>query len=50
MGTEKSSGLFSTLYRSRIVNAMNYKSSPTEVKIINGESIKLDSINYPIQV
>lgn len=49
-GTDKSSGSFSTLYKSRIVNALNYKSSPTEIKVINGQSIKLDSINNPIQV
>ena len=49
-GTEKSSGSFSTLYKSRILSAISYKASPTELKILNGKSIKLDSINNAIQV
>ena len=49
-GTDKSSGSFSTLYKSRILNALNYKSSPTEIKVCDGRSQKLDSINKPIQV
>ncbi len=47
-GTEKSSGSFSTLYKSRVLNAIKYKDSPTEIKISNGKSYKLDSINNPI--
>ncbi len=49
-GTKKSSGSFSTLYKSRILNAITYKNSPTEIKISNGKSFKLDNINNPIQV
>lgn len=49
-GTKKSSGSFSTLYKSRILNALNYKDSPSEIRISNGKSFKSDSINNPIQV
>lgn len=49
-GTEKSSGSFSTLYKSRVVNAIRYKSSPSEIRISDGKSLKSDRINNPIQV
>ena len=48
-GTKKSSGSFSTLYKSRILNAISYKVSPSEIRISNGKSFKSDSINNPIQ-
>ncbi|MEZ4528210.1 MAG: hypothetical protein R2941_20045 [Desulfobacterales bacterium] len=47
-GTEKSSGSFSTLYRYQILNAINYKNSPSEIKIFNGKSYRSNSINNPI--
>jgi len=49
-GTNKSSGSFSSLYKSRILNAIKYKRMPTELKITNNKSHKVDSINKPIQV
>ncbi|MCW5211897.1 hypothetical protein VU04_03185, partial [Desulfobulbus sp. TB] len=48
-GTEKSSGSFSTLYKSRLLTAMKYKKSPTELQISCGKSSKIDNINNPIQ-
>ena len=33
-GTSKSSGSFSTLFRSRILNALTYKADPTEILIL----------------
>lgn len=49
-GTSKSSGSFSSLYKSRILNAIKYKNAPTELKISNSKSYKVDSINNPIQI
>jgi hypothetical protein len=49
-GTKKSSGSFSSLYKSRILNAIKYKSAPTELKISNGKSYKVDSMSHPIQI
>ncbi len=48
-GTDKSSGSFYSLYKSRIVNAIKYKNNPYELKIENNESYKVDNINNPIQ-
>jgi putative DNA methylase len=48
-GTEKSSGSFSTLYKSRLLKALNYKNSPTEIQISNGKPFELNGINHPIQ-
>lgn len=48
-GTRKSSGSFSTLYKSRILSAIAYKNSPTEIKISNGKSFRLGNVNNPVQ-
>ena len=49
-GTSKSSGSFSTLFRSRIEAALAYKADPTELRINNGKSIKVHRINKPVAV
>ncbi len=48
-GTKKSSGSFSTLYKSRILKSLKYKISPTEIKIIAKKTIKVANINKPVQ-
>ena len=47
-GTSKSSGSFSTLFKSRILKALDYKSNPTEIRLVSGKSIKIGSINNQI--
>lgn len=47
-GTPKSSGSFSTLYKSRILRALEYKDNPYEIKLTNKGSEKVDNINNPI--
>lgn len=49
-GTKKSSGSFSTLYKSRILKSIQYKLSPFEIKIVSNKTIKVSGINKPIQV
>ncbi|MCC5847878.1 MAG: hypothetical protein JJU29_07265 [Verrucomicrobia bacterium] len=49
-GTRKSSGSFSTLFRSRILNALAYKADPTELLLNSGMSHKIGGINRPLSV
>ena len=49
-GTNKSSGSFSTLFRSRVLNALAYKADPTELSLVSGKSQKIGRINFPISV
>ncbi len=49
-GTSKSSGSFSTLFRSRILNALAYKADPTELYMTPGKSTKVGGINRPLAV
>ena len=51
-GTPKSSGAFSTLFRSRLLRAAQYARQPFELALSNEESgmrsVKIDSINEPL--
>ena len=47
-GTSKSSGSFSTLFHSRILNALAYKADPTELREKSGRSTKIGGINRPL--
>ncbi len=47
-GTSKSSGAFSTLYRSRVQRTLDYKENPTEVVIGAHSGAKRGSINHPL--
>ena len=51
-GTPKSSGAFSTLFRSRLLRAAQYARQPFELALSNEESgmrsVKVDSINEPL--
>jgi len=47
-GTNKSSGAFSCLFRSRVERALAYKSNPTELRLNSGKRIKVGGINHPI--
>ena len=49
-GTSKSSGSFSTLFRSRILNALAYKADPTELYITPKKNTKVGGINRPLAV
>lgn len=49
-GTTKSSGSFSTLFRSRVLNALAYKNDPTELKLAYGKTVKVGGINRSIAV
>ncbi len=49
-GTSKSSGSFSTLFRSRILNALAYKADPTELYVTPGKSSKVGGINRPLAI
>lgn len=49
-GTPKSSGSFSTLYKSRIERAIEYKSNPTEVVIDTHSGAKIGGINKPLSL
>ena len=49
-GTNKSSGSFSTLFRSRILNALAYKADPTELYVTSGKSSKVGGINRPLAI
>lgn len=49
-GTSKSSGSFSTLFRSRILNALAYKADPTEIYVTSGKSSKVGGINRPLAI
>lgn len=50
-GTPKSSGSFSTLYKSRIIRALDYKEDPFEIRISNSnnKSEKVFGINQPLE-
>ena len=47
-GTPKSSGSFSTLYKSRILRSLDYKSNPFELQLKNRKSLKISNINIPL--
>ena len=47
-GTDKSSGAFSCLFRSRVKKALSYKSDPTELQLISSKSKRIGGINHPI--
>ena len=47
-GTRKSSGAFSSLFRSRVMRALAYKAAPTELRVRSGKSSKVGGINHPI--
>jgi hypothetical protein len=47
-GTPKSSGSFSTLYKSRILRALDYKTNPFELQLKNSKSLKISNINNPL--
>ena len=51
-GTPKSSGAFSTLFRSRLLRAAQYARQPFELALLTGESrqqsVKVDCINEPL--
>ncbi|MCI5148477.1 MAG: hypothetical protein D3916_03615 [Candidatus Electrothrix sp. MAN1_4] len=47
-GTNKSSGSFSTLFKSRVERALSYKADPFELKINSTKSSKVHHINQPI--
>ena len=49
-GTSKSSGAFSTLFRSRVLKALAYKTDPTELSLASGRSQKVGGINQPLAV
>ena len=49
-GTSKSSGSFSTLFRSRILNALAYKADPTELYVTSGKNSKVGGINRPLAI
>ncbi|MFQ6092108.1 MAG: hypothetical protein ACE5OR_05415, partial [bacterium] len=49
-GTSRSSGSFSTLFRSRVETALAYKADPSELRIDNWKSTKVHRINNPISV
>ncbi len=49
-GTPKSSGSFSTLFQSRVIKAIDYKSNPSEIRLISGKSTKIKGINQPLSV
>ena len=49
-GTSKSSGSFSTLFRSRILNALTYKADPTELYVTPRKNSKVGGINRPLAV
>lgn len=47
-GTSKSSGSFSTLYKSRILRALDYKSNPFELQLKDKKGLKISNINIPL--
>jgi len=47
-GTNKSSGAFSRLFRSRVERALAYKADPFELRMNGSKSIKVHGINKPI--
>jgi len=49
-GTNKSSGAFSSLFRSRLWRALAYKSNPTELRLNSSKSVKVGKINHPMEV
>jgi len=49
-GTNKSSGAFSVLFRSRVERALAYKSDPFELRVNSSKSTKVGGINQPIEV
>ncbi|MFZ5450962.1 MAG: hypothetical protein ACOZF2_03675 [Thermodesulfobacteriota bacterium] len=49
-GTNKSSGAFSSLFRSRVLRALAYKSNPTELRLNSSKSMKVGKISHPMEV
>jgi len=49
-GTDKSSGAFSSLFRTRIERALAYKSNPTELQINSSKATTIGGINHPLEV
>ena len=49
-GTNKSSGAFSRLFRSRVEKALAYKSDPSELQVNSSKSTKVSGINHPVSV
>lgn len=49
-GTDKSSGAFSGLFRSRVERALAYKSDPFELRLNSSASTKIHHINHSIGV
>ena len=47
-GTPKSSGAFSTLFRSRILRAHDYKSDPHDIIVVDGETSRRREISRPL--
>lgn len=47
-GTPKSSGAFSTLFRSRLMRAMEYRDAPFEVRPVRGAGEKLFGLSAPM--
>ncbi len=47
-GTPKSSGSFTTLFESRILRAIAYKSDPFEFKVVNKSAQKIFHLNRPL--
>ena len=47
-GTPKSSGAFSTLYRSRITRALDYAADPFELAVVEGKSKKVYGLSDPM--
>lgn len=48
-GTRKSSGAFSTLFRSRVERALAYKADPFELRLDGSKSTKVHGINKPLE-
>ena len=47
-GTPKSSGAFSTLFRSRLLRAAQYAQKPFELALSHNRTVKIDNINIPL--
>ncbi len=47
-GTPKSSGSFSTMFRSRLLRALDYCENPFELRLVNGKSTKVYGLSDPI--
>jgi len=49
-GTSKSSGAFSSLFRSRVERALAYKADPTELHINSSRATTIGGINHPLEM